>query len=259
MIQRYRIVRHDQGRIISRSPVYWPDMPSHAVAANIAATRRDALERRIQATLQRKTLPMVRTFSTASHTLTDTTQPSSLAKRMDEACATDLSELKRATFPEEPTLTAEPTATTSTIASMTTRSRATRFQPAFAKPADNTTIPAEPTATVTSSTIPSYYTHFQPATSTKSADNTTATTSKVSSSTIPSHNTRFQPATTKSADNTTSTVGPSTTHSLTTSSVGLSTRSTRPFRFQQVPKPAENTTVTTTTSSESRSSYSVSH
>jgi hypothetical protein len=46
---------------------------------------------------------------------------------MDEACATDLSELKRATFPEEPTLTAEPNATTSTIASMTSRSRATRF------------------------------------------------------------------------------------------------------------------------------------
>jgi hypothetical protein len=78
---------------------------------------------------------------------------------MDEACATDLSELKRATFPEEPTLTAEPTATASTIASMTSRSRATRFQPAFAKPAGNTTISAEPTATVddTSSTIPSYY------------------------------------------------------------------------------------------------------
>ena len=29
--------------------------------------------------------------------------PSSLAKRMEEACATDLRQLKRATFPDEPT------------------------------------------------------------------------------------------------------------------------------------------------------------
>jgi hypothetical protein len=199
---------------------------------------------------------------------TNTSQPSSLAKRMDEACATDLRELKRITFPEDATLTSE----------LTSRPRSSRFQSAFAKPAGNTNIPAEPTATVTSSTIPSYYTRFQPATSTKSADNTTtvssstipsyytrfqpatkpaeSTTSSVRSSTIPSYYTRFQPATTKSAENTTSSVGTSTTHTRTSS---VSTRSTRPSRFQQVAKPAENTTVTTTTSSESRSSYSVSH
>ena len=147
---------------------------------------------------------------------TNTLQPSSLAKRMDEACATDLRELKRITFPEDATLTSQ----------LTSRPRSSRFQSAFAKPAGNTTIPAEPTATVTSSTIPSYYTRFQPATSTKSADNTT------------------------------SSVGTSTNHTRTSS---VSTRSTRPSRFQQVAKPAENTTVTTTTSSESRSSYSVSH
>ena len=186
---------------------------------------------------------------------TNTSQPSSLAKRMDEAYATDLRELKRITFPEDATLTSQ----------LTSRPRSSRFQSAFAKPAGNTTIPAEPTATVTSSTIPSYYTRFQPATSTKSADNTTSSvgtstthtrTSTVSSSTIPSYYTRFQPATTKSAETTTSSVGTSTNHTRTSS---VSTRSTRPSRFQQVAKPAENTTVTTTTSSESRSSYSVSH
>ncbi|KAM0695102.1 hypothetical protein Q7P36_005458 [Cladosporium allicinum] len=233
MPRGFRIVRHDleTGRVWSRSGLYWPGMSSHDLARTNAITAADRLERRIAATLDAKNQPM----------------PSSLIKRMDEACATDLRELKRITFPEDATLTSE----------LTSRPRSSRFQSAFAKPAGNTTIPAEPTATVTSSTIPSYYTRFQPATSTKSADNTTTTTntSSVGSSTIPSYYTRFQPATTKSAENTTSSVGTSTTHTRTSS---VSTRSTRPSRFQQVAKPAENTTVTTTTSSESHSSYSAS-
>lgn len=236
----YRIVRFNRETgVTTRSKVYYPDMPSHAQVANTAATRSttpppsssDALlDRRIDATLARKTQPM----------------PSSLAKRMDEACATNMRQLKRVTFPDEPTFTTwnEPTAT-GTSASITrdSGSRATRFQSAFVKPAENTTITAEPTATVTSSTVPSRCNRFQPAT-TKPAESTTST---VGPSTTRSRITRGPPTITKSAENTTSSVGSSTTHSRNT-------------RFQRpIVESAENTTVTTTTtSSESRSSHSVS-
>jgi hypothetical protein len=177
-------------------------MTPHELTGNAATTApRESLDRKIHATLNIKKSPM----------------PSSLAKRMDEACATDLRQLKRATFPEEPTL------------ALSALSRNTRFQPAFVKPADNTTISAEPTATVTSSTIPSYYTRFQPATA-RSADNTTST---VGSSTIPSYYTRSQPALAMSADNTTTT---------TSSTVSSSTAHSRNTRFRPAYTPAERTT-----------------
>jgi hypothetical protein len=226
MSRPFRIVRYDPktGRVISKSAFSWPNMTPHDLTGNAATTARESLDRKIHATLNIKKSPM----------------PSSLAKRMDEACATDLRQLKRATFPEEPTL------------ALSALSRNTRFQPAFVKPADNTTISAEPTATVTSSTIPSYYTRFQPATA-RSADNTTST---VGSSTIPSYYTRSQPALAMSADNTTtttsSTVSSSTAHSRntrfrpaytpaerTTGSVGTSTTHSRNIPFQPATRPAE--------------------
>jgi hypothetical protein len=260
MSRPFRIVRLDPktGRVLSKSPFSRPNMTPHELTGNAATTApRESLDRKIHATLNIKKSPM----------------PSSLAKRMDEACATDLRQLKRATFPEEPTL------------ALSALSRNTRFQPAFVKPADNTTISAEPTATVTSSTIPSYYTRFQPATA-RSADNTTTTTSitarsstvhslfnapykpatliksadnttsTVGSSTIPSYYTRSQPALAMSADNTTtttsSTVSSSTAHSRntrfrpaytpaesTTSSVGTSTTHSRNIPFQPATRPAE--------------------
>jgi hypothetical protein len=67
----YRIVRHDiqTGRIWSVSPYYWQGMSKDDLARNAAITARDRLERRIQATLESKTQPMVRflhpTFASA--------------------------------------------------------------------------------------------------------------------------------------------------------------------------------------------------
>jgi hypothetical protein len=240
MSRPFRIVRLDPktGRVLSKSPFSRPNMTPHELTGNAATTApRESLDRKIHATLNIKKSPM----------------PSSLAKRMDEACATDMRQLKRATFPEEPTL------------ALSALSRNTRFQPAFVKPADNTTISAEPTATVTSSTIPSYYTRFQPATA-RSADNTTTTTSITArSSTVHSlFNAPYKPATLiKSADNTTtsSTVSSSTTHSRNIpfqpatrpAKIGVFTRNTSGVRVWH-PAP----TFTLPKSLESRSSSSVS-